>query len=371
MSIHHQIDLNAGAAGATWRLAEAFRSLGHEVDILSFDDINGPEKIKRLRFPWFVAREIRRRASYDVYDLSSGDGWVASSMRPLAQHRTKSIIVSRSNGLEHVFHDAYIAEMKAQGRRPSWKYPLYSGSYRLWEIRQAHAQADLSLFLNTFDQDYAIERLGVRRERTARVINGVADYLIEHAHTIEPLPHAIRPARIAFIGSYIERKGIRILRDAMASVMGRHDYVHLEFLGTGLAPELTLKDYPNDLHARIAVTPRYNNLELPRLLRECHIFAFPSLSEGFPLAIAEAMSCGLVPIVADTSGPNEIVEDGQNGLVVARADATALQAAIERLLVDPMTWNRLRRAAITDVNRYSWPVVAAQTLDLYSRLLAS
>ena len=78
MTIHHELDAQAGAPGATLRLAEEFGRRGHRVDVYSFDDL--PRRLggrgRAVAFPHLVRRRVRAasaRQPYDVVDASSGD----------------------------------------------------------------------------------------------------------------------------------------------------------------------------------------------------------------------------------------------------------------------------------------------------------
>ena len=368
LSIHHELDRDAGAPGATLRLGEALGTLGHEVDILSFDDMGGAAETKRYRFPYFVARELRRRPAYDVLDLSSGDGWFLARMRGLRPAGTRPLLVARSHGLEHVQHEAFLAETGAAGKRPSWKYRLYGGGFRLWECGQSFIHADLSLFLNKADLAFATNRLRVRPERAGLVRNGISAKFMEHAQRLEQQPAPMAPAlNIAFVGTFIERKGVDLLCAAASAVMQRHESVRLGCFGTGVAAETVLSAFPAPLRDRIAVVPRYRNEELPELLRLFHILAAPSRSEGFPLAPMEAMACGLVPVVSNVPGPTEFIADGWNGLVVPVGDAAALQDRLERLIGEPGFWAQLRSRAVSTAAAHSWEAVARDTVVQYKR----
>ncbi len=159
LSIRHPISIEGGAPEVTRQLARAFSQQGHDVTVLSFE--NMPRrlqgKVAQLAFPWFVARHIGREArKYDVLDLSSGDGW-----RLNPGHHRQSLIVFRSHGLEHVAVEQRRAAARLGELKLSWKYPLYHGGWRLREVAQSLRVADLGLFLNQADRDFAVSRLKV------------------------------------------------------------------------------------------------------------------------------------------------------------------------------------------------------------------
>jgi glycosyltransferase involved in cell wall biosynthesis len=132
---------------------------------------------------------------------------------------------------------------------------------------------------------------------------------------------------------------------------------------------VVLKDFRKDYHGRIRVVQRYRRKELVDLLRNHHIKLFPTLSEGFPVSLPEAMACGLAPVVTATPGPGDIVRDGIDGLVVRPRDPAALANAVRSLLDERPLLDRLRRAAQQRARAFSWHAVSKETLDRYEELI--
>jgi len=365
MSIHHDMDANAGAPGCTLRLASAMRDLGHEVELFSFDDMAGPPATKRYRFPWSLPRLIAQRGSFDCLDLSSGDGWVYAALHPPRRRRAGPLIAARSHGLEHVLDQITRQDARSRGQRLSWKYPLYNGGYRLWECARSFRSADLCFFLNQGDVRFATERLGVATDNAVLARNGVAPHFLTHAAALAAAAEPTQAAHFAFIGSYLPRKGITVLRDAMLDVLTRCPDATLGFFGTGCSADAVRADYPPHLHGRITVVPRYDNAALPAHLAGYQILAFPSLSEGAALTPVEAMACGLVPVVSNAPGASDAVVDGVCGLVTPAGDAAALAAALVRLHQDGAWWQRLRAGALRACADFAWPGIAEQTVAQY------
>ena len=369
LSIHHVLDENAGAAGATMRLAEALRNEGHDVRILSFDDLRGPAETKRFRFPWQLPALIASAGHVDVADLSSGDGWLLAGLDRLRSGAKVPLVVARSHGLEHTADLVTREEARQRGEKLSWKYPIYNGGFRLWECAQAFRSAGLSLFLNQADLDYAVSRLGVGRSRARLTTNGLAAHFTAVAHELSRAAIPTKRNNIAFIGSFIKRKGIDVLRDAMNDVVLRHPDATLGLFGTGTTESEVLRHFPEHLQAHISVVPRYRNLDLPRLLGRYQILAFSSLSEGRALTPAEAMACGLVPVVSSAPGAHEFVLDGTTGLITPATDAAELARGICHLIENAEEWQAMRASALRAVQAFSWKAVARQTLDLYREFL--
>lgn len=111
--------------------------------------------------------------------------------------------------------------------------------------------------------------------------------------------------------------------------------------------------------------------ETSRLLSDLDLFVSASRSEGFGLAIIEAMASG-VPVVATRSaGAREIIEDGETGRLVPIGDAHALAEAILCLLDDREERERLRQRALETVRqRFSLERMVEETERVYRRALA-
>ena len=87
------------------------------------------------------------------------------------------------------------------------------------------------------------------------------------------------------------------------------------------------------------------------------VFCMPSLFEGLPLALLEALICGKVAVAARAPGITDVLVDGENGLLVDVADPVGLAAALLRVRrgeYDPEMPRRARAAALAeyDLERY-------------------
>jgi glycosyltransferase involved in cell wall biosynthesis len=377
LTIHHELDPNAGAPGVTWKLGQEFQKLGHNVNYYSFNDLPSqlPGIVKSIVFPEFVASHITtltKHKQIDVIDASTGDAWMWAKLR---RHRgDRPLLVTRNHGLEHVMHLEILAEARQGNLHLSWKYPIYHGGLRLWEVAASLRTCDLALLLNQYDADYAMHQLGVDPERVRVVTNGIPEGFLNLP--FEPTPNdssqerLYQPhgaLRIAQVGSYISRKGIGYGVPALNQILRQYPQVMMSFLGTGCSEAQVHSDFDPTVRDRVKVTPQYDHELLPSLLQGHHIKLFPTLSEGFSLALPEAMACGLVPVTTATPGPMEIVRDGNNGILVAPRDTAAIVQALERLIGDRSYLEQLRRKAYETAQNYSWQKIAATTLSLYEQ----
>jgi len=127
------------------------------------------------------------------------------------------------------------------------------------------------------------------------------------------------------------------------------------------------------LHRELALGERVRFLghrdDVPEILAAADLFVFPSLFEGFPGAVVEAMALGLPIVAADVPPVREAVEPGGNALLVPPADDAALSEAIGRLLdrPDEMAALGARSRAIFG-ERLTLATSAPRMIALYRRL---
>ncbi len=154
---------------------------------------------------------------------------------------------------------------------------------------------------------------------------------------------------VAGMGRLVPQKGFDLLIRAMA--LSRTPF-RLVLLGKG-SEEERLRGLARGLG--IAARVEFAGFQCnPYVrLRKASVFVLPSRFEGFPNALVEAMALG-VPCVSTRcpTGPEEIVTDGVDGLLVPAEDPAAIAVAIDRLLGDAALRGRLGRAGRERVGEY-------------------
>lgn len=102
-----------------------------------------------------------------------------------------------------------------------------------------------------------------------------------------------------------------------------------------------------------------------RLLEECLFFTLPSRRENMPMALLEAMAAGKAVAASAVGGVVEVVNDGENGLLVRPGDAADLEAALLRLAGDAELRRRLGARASERALLFGWDAVADRYRALY------
>ena len=370
--VHHELDHNAGASGGMYQVCRHYRELGHTAGIYSWSNLPSrfSPRRKQLLFPLFVACHLARavrRDRLDVVDASTSDTWVWALLDPA---RRRTVLVTTSHGLEHVAAEARRESARDGLLHLSWKYPLYYAGLHLREVELTLRRADLVFLLNHYDQRHAVEDLGVDVNRIRIVSNGIRDDFVDLP--TEPTP--MEPSsgiRIAQIASYLPQKGVGYGALALSAALRGHPEVSVSLLGTGVDDDVVLGDFAPELHERITVVKRYENLDLPAHLHGHQVVLFPTLSEGFGTGLLEAMACGLAPVSTATPGPSEYVRDNENGLLVEPRSSDALAAALDRLIDDRNLLDRLRQAAHATAQPFTWRETSLRRLAYYQDAIAA
>lgn len=110
--------------------------------------------------------------------------------------------------------------------------------------------------------------------------------------------------------------------------------------------------------------------DIPNWLSACHVFVLPSLYEGLPIAILEAMAAGKPVIATDIPENREVITHGMNGWLVPPQNPDALATALRAMLADPALAQRLGLAGRNTVSqRFSIRNMICQITDVYGECL--
>ncbi|MBU5242068.1 glycosyltransferase family 4 protein [Lactococcus lactis] len=157
-----------------------------------------------------------------------------------------------------------------------------------------------------------------------------------------------QPFTVLFMGVLIKRKGVADLINAiyLLNKENKLDNVRLVIAGSG-AEEAELKAMCTQLgldnYIEFAGWTAGEKKE--KLFRESQMLVLPSYNEGLPIAILEAISCGM-PVVATNVGDiSSAVIDGENGYLIEPGDVLAIKQAIEKIVWDPEVFNKMVTAS--------------------------
>lgn len=177
-----------------------------------------------------------------------------------------------------------------------------------------------------------------------------------------PSPTPTRtPRKVLFVGRLIANKGPDTMLRAFAEVASAFPDSSLTMVGEGpMRRSLERLAYDLQLEDRVEFLGYRPDVE--RAMRQSDIFVRPSLVEGMPLTILEAMASGLPVVASNLPGIEEVIANGESGLLVEPGSHAEVGAAILDLMRDHSLRNRVAsRARFRIETAFSWDVTATRT----------
>jgi len=277
-------------------------------------------------------------------------------------------VVTMSYGIERRYWELRLRGEVGVPELPTFKervsFPLLS----LWQSQLTLRKADHVLCSNEEDRAFLENRMHLDCKKISRIVPGAGSEFSSAA----PRRLYDRPCtKMLYPGTWIQRKGIRQLVEAFSVLAFRHPALQLGVLGAGIPVLRVLADFPEPLRSRVAVLPPLSHSDCAEVLLEYDIFLLPSFFEGTPLTLIEGMYTGIPVITTATAGMKDVIEDGQNGLLIPPGNAGEIVRAVERLMADASLRERLGRQAFADATRkYTWQAAAEVVNDVYSGVLS-
>lgn len=173
---------------------------------------------------------------------------------------------------------------------------------------------------------------------------------------------------VVWVGRFVPEKGLEFLIEA-ARIVSKN-FPDAKFLLIGYGP-LKMKIVRLALHYGLLGT--YVNFrgnlsrdEIAQVMGKASIFVFPSLKEGMPVSVLEAIACEVPVVGFNISGVSDIIEDGKSGFLVPLRNVAALAQAIMNLLGN----KKLRRtlghnARQSAIQKYRWSIVLQALTNVY------
>lgn len=163
------------------------------------------------------------------------------------------------------------------------------------------------------------------------------------------------PFRIGSAGIFKYAKGLPYLFKAVAEVRASASVV-LELLGTMRTSEEEIYRYmvrKTGLRDILVVKPPLDHRDIPEWLRSLDLFVLPSVTEGCPNILMEALATGVPSVATRTGAVEELMTDGSSGLVVPWGDSAAMAVAIRKIMGDNGLAASLGAAAREQMARFS------------------
>ena len=371
-------DPRLGAARVWIELAEEWSKAGHVVEKFCLTDAfpepaSSPARaaIRLLLFPFRAARFVRENADrFDVIDALVGT--MPFSKKSLS---FRGLLVARSVGLYRLYEKFERHAAKRWPVSPRGKL-IGRPFYRLfnWRVRAASEASVRHCDLLNLPNSDELECVRGEMQSTKAAI--VQPYGLSPARQ-QALHAAAASAetrwqkkRIVFLGMWSVRKGARDWARIIHEIRARVPDACFRFVGTMIETQNVWNDLGFGPVDYLEIIPQFDPDELPQLLADCAVGAFPSYVEGFGMAVVEQLAAGLPTVAYDAPGPRDILRAQLPELLVAPGDTANFSETISEILKrDSAAYRELSERSANTALRFSWPTIARDTAAEYRRHL--
>lgn len=283
--------------------------------------------------------------------------------RSIIQARSRVAFALRRPGIplvttvHHLTTDPRLQPVSSRAQRLF--YRLVESRYDGWSV----AQADAVVCVSRYTQQMTEATYG--RKDTHLIYDGIDTDVFtpapSHART-DALPHHDARIRLLFVGNRTRRKGFDLLPRIMDLLP--NDYV----LYYTASFQAGVDEVP---HPRMIPIGTPDRDGLVAAYRSADIMLFPSRLEGFGIAPAEALACGIPVVTTNASALPEVVDDGQSGFLIDTDDVRGYADKVRILGEDARMRRRFGEFGREKVARaFGYDMLGTSFRVLYERLLA-
>jgi glycosyltransferase involved in cell wall biosynthesis len=222
----------------------------------------------------------------------------------------------------------YLSQLKTTDQRPANSQAI------LQRERVAFSQADKAVVTTDLMKNYIVENYGLPRDK----VNIIPNFVL--TDTFAPSFRETYPAKpcIIFLGRLSPEKNLLGLLEALSGLN-----VQLMLIGEGPQRQ-QLEEKAGSYNLEVCFLGQRSHYELPGLLNQADLFILPSIWEGHPKALLEAMACALPVIGTAVPGIQELIRHGETGYLCGTSP-DEMRAAIQQVLSDGELRERMGRQA--------------------------
>lgn len=173
---------------------------------------------------------------------------------------------------------------------------------------------------------------------------------------------------IISVGRNHVKKGFKYAVEALPSIVQKTDDVYYVIVGRDTEPLRELASHLGVGDKLILTGQISDRQELVKLYKSSDIYLSPSLIETFGITTVEALASGLPLIVTNVPGSRDLHDDSHSFLIEPRSSEAIAEACI-KLLQDDDLRKKMGDAALINVQKYDWTMIAKQYIDSYLKAI--
>jgi glycosyltransferase involved in cell wall biosynthesis len=211
-------------------------------------------------------------------------------------------------------------------------------------------------------------RIGIAPEKVSTIANGIDLLPFELASQERKVPAGDR-LRVGTVGRLIERKGIDRLLKAARIILNEFPRTHFVIVGDGPYRE-SLEQLAKNLDIEGDVSFEGTLTDMASVYANVDIFVLPSMEEGLPIAVLEALASQRAVVATSVGAIPELIIPGQTGILVRPGEVDELADAVRSFILDPALRRELgKRGANLVRSQYSSERMSQSYFQLYEKLV--
>jgi len=362
--------IGGGAGNASAHIAARFAHMGHEIAVVTsrFGKLPHLEQRQNLtlhRIPCLRQKQDRSNPFEQLVFLISASIWTLGMVPRFKPNATLAFFGVPSGAiawlLKRVFGIPYIVSLRG-GDVPGFRPYDFQRYHKILSPFLHLIWKDASAIVANSNGLRALANVFDARFEIPIIPNGVN--LQEYAAEVR----AWSPPRLLSVGRLVHQKGLDLAMHALAELKD----LEWEWCIAGDGPQINvLISLANELGIQDRITfPGWrSHAELVECYKGSNLFLFPSRHEGMPNVVLEAMASGLPVVASRIAGNEELVLDGETGLLFPSEDVESLCVALRKLLIDNSQRQKMGNASRRRVEAlYSWENTAQRYALLLERV---
>lgn len=372
-------------------LSGALSKLGNNVTVLTTDlgryDLRSTETPDVVFVPTINKRPLRLLSFY--LRANARIRWIARNKDLDVVHYTNDYcgpILSReeiNRPIVATMHHPFVAErgvLSSYGYRDTTYYFTLLSKYVM--AKMTCRRATKIVAISKFTAEGIINGYGISPDKITVIPNAVDTTRFNpsvNGHDIRERWNLNSYPLVVFVGRLVQNKGLNYLIEAFPNVLRDIPDAKLiivgerqksELIGEGIKDELLFMSKKLNLENSIRFVGKASAEDLPKIYAAADLVVLPSLIEGLGIVLLEAMATEKPCVATTVGGIPEVVINDETGILVPKADSSALCKAICTILKDRSIARRFGRAGRRRVeNKFTWDIVAKKTADLYEETL--
>jgi glycosyltransferase involved in cell wall biosynthesis len=330
-------DANSGSAGSIVAVGTALGRRGHQVDYHWRDErparLPHASLYRLFELPRRQLESVRESLSqqfYDVVMVSQPYAYLIYERLPKLYPRT--LFLNRTHGWEDR-HDRAAVRFHWISRNSLFSRAGAGVTRRLTRLACARTARSCQGLISPSRRcaEFVSSAYEVPVEKVAVIPYGAPDVRLARA----PVASGSAASRLLFVGTYLARKGSRVLETVLPPIARGFAETRLTFVTNREAVSQVRAQFSGAFGDRLTVHEWMPREELYGIYAEHDVLLFPSLFEGFGKTFLEAMACGLCVVGFDEGGLADIAISGQEALHCTTGDVQAFRTLLERCLTEP------------------------------------